>query len=37
MDETTLELLKVVEDKDLAVKELSNRLEGFYTVTRVVL
>ena len=37
MDETSLKLLKVIEEKDIAVKELSNRLEGFYTVTRHLL
>ena len=37
MDETTLRLLKVIEDKDSSVKDLSNRLEGSYTVTRVLL
>ena len=37
MDETSLILLKVIEDRDLAIKELSNRLEGSYTVTRVLL
>ena len=32
MDETTLKLLKVIEDKDIG-----NRLEGFNTCTRVLL
>ena len=34
MDETTVRLLKVMEDKYIAIKDLSNRLEGDYTVTR---
>ena len=37
MDETTLKLLKVIEDKDIYIKELSNRLEGYYTCTGVLL
>ena len=37
MDETTLNLLNVIENKDTAIKELSNRLEGYYTCTRVLL
>ena len=37
MDETTLKLLKVIEEKDTAFKELSNRIEGYYTCTRVLL
>ena len=37
MDETTLTLLKVIEDKYISVKEFSNRLEGFYTCTGVLL
>ena len=37
MDETILKLLKAIEDKYSSVKEVSNRLEGFYTVTRVLL
>ena len=37
MDETTLKLLKVIEDKDIAIKELSSRLEGYYIVTRFLL
>ena len=37
MDETTLKLPKVVEEKDDSVKELSKRLEGYYAVTRVLL
>ena len=37
MDETTLNLLKVIEDKDIAIKELSNQLTGYYTCTRVLL
>ena len=37
MDETALKLLKVIEERNIAIKELSNRLEGFYTCTRVLL
>ena len=37
LDETALKLLKVIEEKDTAIKELSNRLEGYYTVTRHLL
>ena len=37
MDETTLELSKVIDEKGTAIKELSNRLEGYYTCTRVLL
>ena len=37
MDETSLNLLKVVEDRDIAVKELSQRLEGYHTVARGLL
>ena len=37
LDETALKLLKVVEEKDTAIKELSNRLEGYYSCTRVLL
>ena len=37
MDETTLKSLKVIEEKDTAIKELSHRLEGYYTVTRHLL
>ena len=37
MDETTLKSLKVIEDKDIAIKELSSRLEGYYIVTRFLL
>ena len=37
MDETALELLKVIEDKDTAIKALTNKLEGYYTTcTRFV-
>ena len=37
MEETTLRLSKVIEDKDIAIKELSNQLTGYYTCTRVLL
>ena len=37
MDETTLNLLKVIEETYIAIKRFSNRLEGFYTCTRVLL
>ena len=37
MDETTSKIIKVIEDKDIAMKELRNRLEGFYTCMRVFL
>ena len=37
MDETTLKLLKVAEEKNVSVKELSKRPEGYYTVTRVLI
>ena len=37
MDETTLRILKVIEEKYIAIKGLSNRLEGYYTVTRHLL
>ena len=37
MDETTFKLLKVIEDNDIAIKELSNRLTYYYTCTRVLL
>ena len=37
LDETALKLLKVIGESDIAVKELSNRLEGYYTCTRVLL
>ena len=30
-------MLKVIEDIHIAINELSNRLEGFYTCTRVLL
>ena len=36
-DETTLKLLNVCEEKHTSNKELSNRLEGCYTCTRVLL
>ena len=34
MDETTLKLSKVIEDKDIAIKELSKQLTGYYTCTK---
>ena len=37
MGETTLTILKVIEDKDIAIKQLSKQLTGYYTVTRVLL
>ena len=37
MDETTLKLLKVIEDKDIAIKELSKQFTGYYTCTRALL
>ena len=37
MDETTFKLSKVIDLKDTAIKELSNRLEGYYTCTIVSL
>ena len=37
LDETALKLLKVIEERDTAIKGLSNRLEGYYTCTRVLL
>ena len=36
-DDTTFKLLKVIEDKGMSIKWLSNRLEGYYTCTRVLL
>ena len=36
-DETILKLLKVIQEEHTAIKELSNRLEGYYTCTRVLL
>ena len=37
MDETALELVKVIEEKDVAIKELSKQLSGYYTCTQFVL
>ena len=38
MAETTLKLLKVIEDKDIYIEELSKQLIGYYyTCTRVLL
>ena len=37
LDGTALTLLKVTEEQVTAIKELSNRLEGYYTCTRVFL
>ena len=37
MDETTLKLSKVIEDKDASIKELSNKLEGYYMCTILLL
>ena len=36
-DDTTLKLLKVIEETYTAIKELSNRVEGYYTCTRFLL
>ena len=36
MDETTLKMLKVIEDNDIYVKGLSKQLTGNFTVTRVI-
>ena len=36
LDETALTLFKVIEETNTASKELSNRLEGYYTCTRVL-
>ena len=32
----SFKLLKVIEDKDTAIKELTDKLEGYYTCTRFV-
>ena len=37
VDETILKLLKLVEEKDIAIKELSGNIEGYYTVTKFLL
>ena len=37
MDETTLKLLNIIEDKDTSIKQLSKQLTGYYTCTRVLL
>ena len=37
LDETAFELLNIIEEKDTAIKELSNRVEGYYTCTRCLL
>ena len=37
MDETSLNLLKVIGETSISIKELSNRLEGYHTCTRVLL
>ena len=37
LDETALKLLKVIDEINIAIKELCNRLEGYYTCTRVLL
>ena len=37
MDEPTLKLLKVIGDNYIPIKDLSNRLECYYTCTRVLL
>ena len=33
MDETTLKILELIEDKDIAIKELIKQLTGYYTCT----
>ena len=37
LDETALKLLNIIEEKDTAIKELSNRVEGYYTCTKFLL
>ena len=37
VDETILKLLKLVEEKDIAIKELSGKIEGYSTVTKFLL
>ena len=37
MDETSLRLWKVKEERYVAIKDLSNQLTGHYTVARVLL
>ena len=37
MDETTLIILKVIEEQYIAIKKLSNQLTGYYILTRVLL
>ena len=37
VDETILKLLKLVEEKDKAIKELSGKIEGYSTVTKFLL
>ena len=37
MDETTLMLLNIIEDKDSSIKQLSKQLIDYYTCTRVLL
>ena len=34
VDGTILKLLKLVEEKDIAIKELSGKIEGYSTVTK---
>ena len=36
VDETILKLLKLVEEKDKAIKELSGKIEGYSTVTKLL-
>ena len=36
VDETILKLLKLVEEKDTAIKELSGKIEGYPTVTKLL-
>ena len=37
VDEAILKLLKSVEEKDIAIKELSGKIEGYSTVTKFLL
>ena len=37
VDETILKLLKLVEEKDKAIKELGGKVEGYSTVTKFLL
>ena len=37
VDETILKLMKLVEEKDIAIKELGGKVEGYSTVTKFLL